>query len=398
MATKFGTAIVKGEDSFKVGQEVAKKAMERAGIKKVDLAIVFASSKYDYQMVVKGIRKITGYAPLIGCSSAGEFNEEKVANESVTCAVVDSNTHKFFTGMGEGLREDEIKTLQEANAKFPSPMLMKDYPYLSAILLVDGLAGKGEESVLAALNTLGPNVKFSGGAAADDLKFKETDVFTDDKVSTNAVSLALIASHIPVAIGVKHGHSPISPPLTITKAEGNIVYEINGRSAFEVWKEYARQNAKSIGIDVDKMSEVEAIQTFFTRYEAGLLTGREYKIRWLGGTTTTKGPITFPCAMSEEMVVRVMESPKEAQIASARKAAEIALAACRGVKLAGAIVFDCVCRAVILGEDFSKAVNEIKNVLKVPLIGFETYGEIAMEIGQLSGFHNTTTVVLLLPA
>jgi len=146
------------------------------------------------------------------------------------------------------------------------------------------------------------------------------------------------------------------------------------------------------------MTKTEAIQNFFTRYEAGLLTGTEYKIRWLGGTTTTEGPICFPCAMSEGMVVRVMESPKLGQIASARKAAEIALQACKGARLAGAIIFDCVCRAVILGDDFAKAVNEIKNVLRVPLVGFETYGEIAMEIGQLSGFHNTTTVVLLIPA
>jgi methyl-accepting chemotaxis protein len=29
-----------------------------------------------------------------------------------------------------------------------------------------------------------------------------------------------------------------------------------------------------------------------------------------------------------------------------------------------------------------------------PLAGFETYGEIAMEIGEMSGFHNTTTVVV----
>jgi len=93
-----------------------------------------------------------------------------------------------------------------------------------------------------------------------------------------------------------------------------------------------------------------------------------------------------------------MESPQQEQISSAKKAAEIALLAAKGARLAGAIVFDCVCRAVILGDGFSKAVNEIKNVLNVPLIGFETYGEIAMEIGQLSGFHNTTTVVLLIPA
>ncbi|MBI5145000.1 MAG: chemotaxis protein, partial [Candidatus Omnitrophica bacterium] len=268
MATKFGTAILKGEESFKVGQEVARKAVEKAGIKQVDLAIVFCSSKYNYQEVVKGVREVTAGAPLIGCSSAGEFNEERVDKESVVCAVINSNTHKFFTALSEGIKEDEIKALQEASKNIPSPIA--DYPYLSAILLIDGLAGKGEESVLAGLNALGPNVKFSGGAAGDDLKFKETYVFADDKVAANAVSLALVASRIPVAIGVKHGHSPISPPLTITKAEGNIVYEVNHRPAFEVWKEYARENALGIGIDVDKMSEVEAIQTFFTRYEGGL--------------------------------------------------------------------------------------------------------------------------------
>lgn len=396
MATKFGTAIVKGKDSLKAGQEVAKIAMERAGAREVNLSVVFASSAYDYKAVVKGVREATNNAPLIGCSTAGEFTEEKVEKESVACAVISTDIHKFYPGMGSGLREDELKALKDVSSKFPATT--EGYPYLSAILLVDGLAGKGEESVLAALDALGPNVKFSGGAAADDLKFKETSVFANDRVSSNAASLTLVASKIPVAIGVKHGHSPVSPPLTITRAEGNIVYEIDGKSPFGVWKEYTRENAKSIGIDVDKMTKTEAVQTFFTRYEAGLLTGTEYKIRWLGGTTTTDGPITFPCTMSEGMVVRVMESPKQAQISSAKKAAEIALQAAKGARLAGAIVFDCVCRAVILGDDFAKAVNEIKNVLKVPLVGFETYGEIAMEIGQLSGFHNTTTVVLLIPA
>jgi methyl-accepting chemotaxis protein len=370
--------------------------MNKAKIKKVDISVVFCSSAYNYQAVVDGVRQATNNAPLIGCSTAGEFTEEKTEKESVACAMISTDTHKFFPGIGKGLREDEINALKEAGSRFPSTI--NDYPYHSAILLIDGLAGQGEETVLEALNVLGPNVKFSGGAAADDLKFNETVVFANNEVSTNAVSLTLIASRIPVAIGVKHGHSPISPPLKITKVEGNIVYEIEGKPAFDVWKEHTRENAKSIGIDVDKMSEAEAIQTFFTRYEAGLLTGTEYKIRWLGGTTTTKGPITFPCTMSKDMVLRVMESPKEAQFTSARKAAKIALEACRGAKIAGAIIFDCVCRAVILGDDFPKTVKEINNVLKVPLVGFETYGEIAMEIGQLSGFHNTTTVVLLLPA
>src|SRR3989338_198551 len=312
MGTKFGTAIVKGKDSLKVGQEAAKKAMDKAGAKDVSLSVIFVSTAYDYKAVVKGVREVTNNAPLIGCSSAGEFTEEKVEKESVACAVISTDTHKFFPGIGKGLKEDELKALKDASSKFPSSV--EGYPYLSAVLLVDGLAGKGEESVLAALEALGPNVKFSGGAAGDDLKFKETSVFTNEEVVSTAASLPLVAPRPPGAIGVRQGHSPISPPLTITKAEGNVVYEVDGKPAFQVWKEYARQNAKGIGIDVDKMSEAEAVQTFFTRYEAGLLTGTEYKIRWLGGTATTEGPINFPCAMSEGMVVRVMESPQQEQI------------------------------------------------------------------------------------
>ena len=68
------------------------------------------------------------------------------------------------------------------------------------------------------------------------------------------------------------------------------------------------------------------------------------------------------------------------------------------MKVAGAIVFDCVCRGVILGDDFRRGIEAIASTLgDVPLLGFETYGEIAMSPGQFSGFHNTTTVVMLLP-
>lgn len=398
MATKFYTGLAKGEDSFKVGQEAAQKAMAKSGDKKVDLSVVFASSKYDYPEVIKGIRKITRGAPLIGCSSAGEFTEERTEKESVACAVISSDAHKFFIGMGKGLKENQIEAVKQASRNFPQKV--GGYPYLSAMMYIDGLSGKGEESVLSGLTVLGPTVKFSGGAAGDDLKFKETKVFVNEQVSANALSLCLMASKIPVAIGVKHGHSPISPPLTITKAVNNVLYEVDGKPAFTVWKEYIREQAKKDGIDVDKLKDASEIGSFLLRYEAGLLTGEDYKVR-VPLSVNPDGSLNFACTIVEGSVIRIMQSrTKEAQICSAKEAAEIVFKAAKGAKLAGAIVFDCVCRAIILGDEFYKGVQAIKNVIggDIPLIGFETYGEIAMEMGQMSGFHNTTTVILLIPA
>ena len=62
------------------------------------------------------------------------------------------------------------------------------------------------------------------------------------------------------------------------------------------------------------------------------------------------------------------------------------------------MVFDCICRRLILDARFEEAVLSIGETLGgVPLAGFETYGEIAMRVGDLSGFHNTTSVVVAFP-
>ncbi len=395
MGTKFGTAVVKEADSFQAGSLAAKEAMKKAGSEKVNLSLVFASSVYNYSEVIRGVKEATGNAPLIGASSAGEFNEEKASKESVGCAVISGDTHRFFLSRADNLKGNELKGMKKAAEKLPSKV--EGYPFNSAILMMDGLTFNGDEVVLSAGEAMGPNVKIAGGAAGDDLKFESTRVFYNEESSADMAGMAMIASKAPVAIGVQHGHSPISPPLTITKTRGNTICEIDGKPALEVWKEYAREKAEKAGIDVDEFTE-KTLTDFFVRFEAGIHIGTGYKIRFLGGTKKTDGPLVFPGAISEGMVIRVMESPKQDQIDSARKAAEIALQAAGNTEIAGAVVFDCACRNLILGDDFPKAVGEIKKTLNVPLIGFETYGEIAKEISQLSGFHQTTTVVLLIPA
>ena len=398
METKFATGIAKGDDSLSVGREVAKRALEKIGRGSVTFSIVFIATKYDYASVVKGIREVTNNAPVIGISAAGEFTEENVDNESVACALISSDTMKIFTGMGTGLMENDAAAIAQAVKEFPKSV--EGYPNLSAIILVDGLAGKGEESALGIVGALGTHVKIAGGSAADDYKFKETKVFYNDEVSSDAVVVALLASKVPVFIGVKHGHFPISPPLKVTKVDGNIVKELDGRPAVEVWMEYTREPAKKVGIDVDKMwDDPQQLGRFTCIYEGGVSVGKdEYKVRWTGLRADMRDVLPFACSIPEGTVMRIMESSKEKELISARQAAEEAVNSSQGVKLAGAIVFDCAVRGALLGPDFVQEVEEIKKVTRVPLVGCATYGEFAMETGQLSGFHNTTTVVMLIPA
>ena len=405
MATKLATGISKGEDSEKVAKEAVSQAKAKLDGGKVDLAMVYCSSKYDYQKVVNAVRASTNKAPLIGCSTAGEFTGDKVESGSIAVGLISSDEIKFFTAMAEGVREDPELVARSLANKLPGKV--EGYPNLTAILLVDGLAGMGEEIAVLVSQVFEQvfvdKIRFVGGAAGDDMQLKETFVFSKDNVATNAAGICLFASKMPLFTAAKHGHTPLSRPLKITRAEGNILYEVDGRPAWEVWKEETAQAARKRGIEIEQLKTPAEIAQFFTNYILGLATEKEgeYKIRWSSGINDD-GSLNFTCGIAEGAVFRIMDgSNLENQINAVEEATRIAKQSAENAgysDFAGILVFDCAVRQLMLGDRFVEAVDRFKNVLPgVPLLGWETYGEIRMELGQFSGFHNTTSVVLLMP-
>ncbi len=182
----------------------------------------------------------------------------------------------------------------------------------------------------------------------------------------------------------------------MTSAQGSVVRTIDSRPAWEVWKEKTRDVAKSRGIDVDAIPHGEET-SYLLRYEAGLALGDGFKIR-APLSIGDNGALSFACGIPSGSVIRITESIAERQIESATRAARQARNAVGGGKIAGAIIFDCICRNLILRSEFREAVRGMaKELGDAPLAGFETYGEIALDAGDMSGFHNTTTVALVFP-
>lgn len=396
MTTKFSTGQSIEKDSFKAGQIAARAACNKSKGINPNFVLVFCSSFYDFRKVEEGIKSVVpGSYSVMGCSSSGEFTEEKTLRGGLVLAMIESDSHSFFTGIGDDVGQEPFEAVHRAVKEFPK--VTKGYPHHSAILLVDGLAGRGEDVVLSSAVILGEHFQFCGGAAADDFKFVNTKVFLDDQVKSNAIAVCMIASTSPLFMGIKHGHYPISGPLIVTKAIDNVVLEINKQPAVEVWKKAIQDFLASRGFDPKEVDDPEKMTDLLLKYEIGLSTGSDYKLRFCT-SANPDGSMTFACSILEGTLLKVMDSTDEDQIESTRYAAELALEQSKGVKIAGAFVFDCSCHSAILKDKFPAAIQGIKNILKdIPFIGFETNGEISMKEGALSGFHNTTTVILLIP-
>ena len=206
---------------------------------------------------------------------------------------------------------------------------------------------------------------------------------------TNGLVIALIGTREPLGIAMDHGMEAISEPLRVTKAAGNVVLEVEGRPASDIWKEITAPHASEQGLDLEALNTNADVQTYLSHFQLGLSTGKageRLKIRWPAGLTPKAG-IAFS-GIPEGCVIRITKGSVKSHIASATRAA-VQARALAGTKLAGALVFDCGIRKVTLGDRFFDAVKAISSALHgVPLAGFETFGEVALEPGN---FRASTT-------
>jgi hypothetical protein len=110
------------------------------------------------------------------------------------------------------------------------------------------------------------------------------------------------------------------------------------------------------------------------------------------------GSLTCAAAIPEGAMISILDGDPDSMVSAASSAAEEAKEHLEGASAAGVLVFDCVCRGMILKDAFQREIDAVRAIFgDVPVAGFLTYGEIARYQGRLEGWHNTTAVVVAIP-
>jgi len=91
------------------------------------------------------------------------------------------------------------------------------------------------------LSESAPNLPVVGGGASEDGTLGETFQLCGDAVSNDALCGVLFSGQFHHTIGIAQACQPISPVYTVTKSHQNLIFELDGRPAFEVFSEVVRQ-------------------------------------------------------------------------------------------------------------------------------------------------------------
>ncbi len=323
-------------------------------------------------------------AALAGCSTAGEITGGGVHEKAcvVTALRFDHTEVKVVFA--------ELASLADSQAAGERLGAALAGPGLAAVLLFSkGLDVNGSALIDGVVSQIGAGIPVSGGLAGDNGAFKQTFVLSSDGVSDHgAVAIGLYGDRVVIGHGSYGGWEPFGPARKVTRAEGNILFELDGEPALNIYKRY-------LG---DYASQLPASGLLFPFEMLGEDHSALGLIRTILGVDEQAGSLTLAGAIDPDGYLRLMHASTDALVDGAETAARNAAAKqCEGP--AFALLVSCVGRKLVMGDQVDEEVEAVAELLghDHTLAGFYSYGEINPMQGTLEcRLHNQTMTVAVI--
>lgn len=386
--TKSAVVFTNQKNAQVAGDELGTQIAEKMEGHIPHVVILFASSTYDFSVLLSSIKSLCNPEIIVGSSSAGEFTSQNFGTDSACAVAIHSTDLKFSAGLARGIKNSRA-AVTETLYKSLSGAQNYQFQYHSAMIFADALSGYTDELIDLLTEKTGGMYQFFGGGSGDNANFKRTDVFLNDQIATDSAVILEILSDKPIGVGVSHGWHPTGQKMRVTETDGMALISLNAMPAVDVFSEYALETNQSF----DKEDPIP----FFLHNVLGIETAEGYKLRVPLGINED-GSVLLASDIPDGSYVSFMSTDADSASAAALDAAESALKQMEGVKPHVALFFDCVATRLRMGKDFNFELAQVKDTLQaINYVGCNTYGQVARVNGQFSGFHNCTAVVCIIP-
>jgi hypothetical protein len=387
MTTKAGVGMSRHHNPNVAGREAAQQPLKKAGIVKPDFVFMFGSIGYDQHSLLPAVRETTGGAPLSGCSVEGTIAAEDAdeSNFSVVVTAISSDELQWHNGIATRLSADPRAVGQQV-AKDLLPHLSADN--IGLFVFPDGISvtvytffTANFDDFLAGLEGNLPSERFLplwGGGAGNDFNLRApTFQYCDDEVISDGVSYALLSGKAQAGWAISHGCIPIGGERKVTRSQGHVIYEIDGKPAVEVLKEYL-PDTHALTDDRDWMRYAITLALSFRA--PSYIKDEEYVVRGIPSVNLSEGSITVQTDVQEGTSLWFSSRDKEKISIGLDRMARQIKEQLEGDQPKLVLHFDCASRGKMMFRDQEK-LQILKRFRQsvgpdVPWAGFYAYGEI----------------------
>ncbi len=353
-----------------------------------DLVLVFAQVRYDPAQLIATAARQAAPARVVGCSASAAFVSSADGPRPCVAVYLPAEDLAIGIGYATGGAVDVHATARSAAASAkagaaapPGPAR----PHGALLVLSDGLVGDQRDVVRGAYEVSGATVPIIGGAAGADVSMVGTWQAVDGEVLSGAVIAVWLASPDPIGVGVDHGWRPVSRQLHVTRTEGPVILELDGRPAYDA---YLEARGEVVRADATAFAGQVLDHPLGLPNPAG-----GYDVRYI--MDRAGDGLRMFGHVHEQATVRLMGADLDDLLGATRRAARAARVRL-GRPPHGALVFSCTARLELLSDRAGEEVGVVAEELDGTTAGgFFTYGEFARVTGA-NGFHNASVGVLAL--
>jgi small ligand-binding sensory domain FIST len=215
-------------------EAAARQALANAGISRADLAMIFFTADHagHQRELVTAVIRTVGTDCVVGSSAAGVLTGEGEIEGSGGIAVLVIAGEEIIGRpfIFEPLRGNETNL----GASF-GEFLTKTQEQNSLMVLLPDTYNGNPQPLLQSMASRAGFHPVIGAGSTENGAAGATFQLCGDKLASNSIAGAYLTGAFDAHIDITQGCQPISEPMMITKAEANLIHEINDRPAIEVF-------------------------------------------------------------------------------------------------------------------------------------------------------------------
>lgn len=307
------------------------------------------------------------FASVVLCSTAGEIFDDRVYDKTVSVIAIEFEKTYFKTLT---VNINSLPDSFEAGKCLFNGLQSNDLCYV--MVISDGSLVNGSELVRGIEQVNTANIPVTGGLAGDAANFDYTVVGCNEKPQRgNIVAIGFYGVDLKVGHSFFGGWEIFGTEKRVTKSVSNRLFEIDGKSALDLYKQY-------LGKYADELPGSALLFPLNVRQPGSENT----VVRTILSIDNDQQCMVFAGDIPEGSYVRLMKATFDKLIDGATSAAVNALTTFdqpQDDKPKLALLISCVGRKLILGKRTDEEIETIKDIFggETLLGGFYSYGEIS---------------------
>ena len=329
------------------------------------------------------LRELFPDGHLVFGSSSGDLIGDSVNDEHLSVTAIELERAHF-----------EVQTINIGSVAYNSELAGREVVNklnpegLKHIFVVSEGSSVNGSALTKGMQASAPKVLITGGLCGDDARFERTLAgYNKPPDDGEIVVIGFYGESFEASFSLYGGWIPFGPQRVVTRSEGNILYEIDGKPALDLYRMYLGEKAKELPgsalIYPLNVTSTENNQAF---------------VRTILQIDEAQNAMILAGDVPEQALVQLMMTNTDSLAMASETAALRALEG-RTAPPQLALLISCIGRKLVLNQRVEEEVEEVREVLGEDVIisGMYSYGEIAPFYGERScKLHNQTMTITLI--